>query len=437
MATKARSHDESSGSGSGPPLRGSDRAIVAGARRALEVAVDLRRWWERVDRADAYTDRYTETFVFRRPEDTSFGFFEDAELMNGTLPIIGNVQRMRYDRTKAGRSAEAMRRQIKAFVLKYFMRVSDFRNPQQVPESEHSELPGFLRYFDRRPDDDYKTSGFGYRQLYYRLQKTGEEGRFPAQQPAEWGAVELPPADAIIDLGGLRDTYEWIVVKNPIEDFGFVFAPLGANGPQMKLPVKAANHLVLSRDTITIDETDCGDGVLGRYGIGYGFIKDPGRPGVFAYGPGQLEPALQLIIWEVHDNGEVYVRMTFVSRAPEALLNMSLNPLQWGFALTDLVAPGASTGWLRPFKQVADGLPFSDVVVDPVLPSVKLLNLLTGNVAGKYFGISERDIDKELLYLHFMQHYDAVLGSLQTWRQYRDWTKPAALPDWVKTGVSA
>ena len=43
----------------------------------------------------------------------------------------------------------------------------------------------------------------------------------------------------------------------------------------MRVPVKAANHLVLSRDTITIDEEDRGDGVLGRYGIGYGFVKDP------------------------------------------------------------------------------------------------------------------------------------------------------------------
>ena len=47
----------------------------------------------------------------------------------------------------------------------------------------------------------------------------------------------------------------------------------------MKVPIKAANHLVLSRDTITIDEEDRGDGVLGRYGIGYGFIKDSGTPG--------------------------------------------------------------------------------------------------------------------------------------------------------------
>ena len=43
-----------------------------------------------------------------------------------------------------------------------------------------------------------------------------------------------------------------------------------------------------------------------------------------------------------------------------------------------------------------------------------MLNLLSGDAAEKYFGISERDLDKELLYLHFMQHYDAVLGSLQS-----------------------
>lgn len=437
MASTERSSDESAQSGTRQRLSSEDREITAGARRALEVAVSLRRWWEQVDEAGAYSDRYTETFVFRRPEDTSFGFFENAELSNGKLPIIGNVQRMRFDRSKAGTSPEAMQKQIKAFVLKYFMRVSDFRSPQPVPAPDQTELPGVLRYFDRRPSGEYKTSGFGYSQLYYRLSKTAEEGRFPSRKATRRSGVELPPQDAIIDLRKLQSTYDWIAVKNPIEDFGFVFAPLGTSGPQLRIPVKAANHLVLSRDTITIDEKDRGDGVLGRYGIGYGFIKDSGKPGAFAYGPGQLEPALQLIVWEVHDTGEVYVRMTFVSRAPEALLNISLNPMQWGFALTDLVAPGSSSGWLEPFKKMADSLPFSDIMVDPVLPSVNLLNLLTGNAAEKYFGVSERDINKELLYLHFMKHYEAVLGSLQTWRQYKDWTRPAGLPDWVRTGVSA
>ena len=231
MASEARSSDKSNGPDPERRLSGEERQIVRGARRALRAAVDLRRWWEKLDEADAYTDRYTETFVFRRPEDTSFGFFEDAKLMNGTLPVIGNVQRMRYDRTKAGTSARALQKQIKAFVLEYFMRVSDFRDPQPVPESEQNELPGILRYFDRRPSDEYKTGGFGYSQLYYRLRETGEEGRFPTQKAGRHGAVELPPRDAVIDLRKLQDTFEWIVVKNPIEDFGFDFAPLGANGP--------------------------------------------------------------------------------------------------------------------------------------------------------------------------------------------------------------
>ncbi len=437
MASETRSSDESARERIRPLLSSEDRQVIAAAPRALEAAVELRRWWERLDEADAYADRYTETFVFRRPEDSSFGFFEQAELPSGKLPIIGNVQRMRYDRTKAGTSARAMQRQIKAFVLEYFMRVSDYRRPQPVPEPGQTALPGVLRYFDRRPSAEYKAGGFGYGQLYYRLRESGEVGRFPRREAARRHDVELPPRDAIIDLGELDGAYEWIVVKNPIEDFGFVFAPFGVRGPQLKIPVKAANHLVLSRDTVTIDEEDRGDGILGRYGIGYGFIKDAGKPGILAYGPGQLEPALQLIVWEVHASGEVFVRMTFVSRAPEALLNISLNPMQWGFALSDLVAPAAASRWLDPFRKLADGMPFSGVMVDPVLPGVNLLNRLTGNAAERFFGISERDIDKELLYLHFMQHYEAVLGSLQTWRQVEDWARASGLPEWVRTGVSS
>ena len=436
MTSEARSSEEPIRAGARPRLDKEDREILSAARRALDVAVDLRRWWEEVDRDDAYTDRYQETSVFRRPEDTSFGFFEDAQLSKGKQAIIGNVQRMRYDRTKSGMSAREMQRQIREFVLKYFMKVSDYRQPQPVPEPDQAELPEILSYFDRRPDEDFKTGGFGYSQLYYRLQESGEEGRFPSQAPARHGSAELPPEDAIIDLHKLQDTFDWIVVRNPIANFGFDFNPLGDDGPQIRIPVKAANHLVLSRDTITIDE-EKRDGILGRYGIGYGFIRDPGRPGMLAYGPGQLEPALQLIIWEVTDEGDVFVRMTFVSRAPEAVLNVPVNPLMWGFTVADMVAPDTTDGVLKPFKRLAEAMPFSDVMVDPILPSVKALNALSGGAAEKYFGISERDLSKEMLYLHFLKHYDAVLGSLQTWRQYRDWSDPSSLPDWVKTGVSS
>jgi hypothetical protein len=42
-----------------------------------------------------------------------------------------------------------------------------------------------------------------------------------------------------------------------------------------------------------------------------------------------------------------------------------------------------------------------------------------------------------LTYAHFVQHYNAVLGSRQTWEMFPDWTAESKLPDWVKSGDSA
>jgi hypothetical protein len=81
-------------------------------------------------------------------------------------------------------------------------------------------------------------------------------------------------------------------------------------------------------------------------------------------------------------------------------------------------------------------MPFSTSYLHPVLPMVRLLNLFTGNLAGDQFGISEAQINKTLTYIHFEQHYNAVMGSRQTWEQFSDWTDDTRLPDWVKNGHS-
>ena len=72
---------------------------------------------------------------------------------------------------------------------------------------------------------------------------------------------------------------------------------------------------------------------------------------------------------------------------------------------------------------------------DPVLPTVGLLNLVTFGQAAKQLCISKRAIIKEALFIHFQQHYQAILGSLQTWRQIPDWTAAEEkLPAWVISG---
>ncbi|MFT4639616.1 MAG: hypothetical protein ACI8T1_002941 [Verrucomicrobiales bacterium] len=401
-----------------------DLDVVDGAERALIAAVELKRWWEQVDKAGSYQSKFKEAFVHLRPEDHSFGFFEEADLASGKTKVIGNVQQQLYHRPKSG-TPKFVAEQIRAFVLHYFMRTSVYRTPQPQPEGETSSSA--LKHLSQFPSaEDYKLQGFGYEQRYYKERAASDVGKFIDENQK-----------AIIDLNDLKANYEWVVIRNPIVDFQMNLRPLGVKGPDLALPVPwAANWLVMSPDTITIDDNP-GDGLLGRYGIGYAFMKDPGKPGMFAYGPGQLEPALQTIVWEVHDNGDVTVRMCFVSGAPKAFLNVSANPLDWGFMATDLLTAGQFSGFLAPFRRAANMLPLSAIKFDPVYPAVRALNVLTMGAAGSQLGISEESINKTLTYIHFQQHYNAVLGSRQTWEMFPDWTDEPHLPDWVKLGESA
>ncbi|MFT5469741.1 MAG: hypothetical protein ACI8UO_004863 [Verrucomicrobiales bacterium] len=401
-----------------------DRENIAGAQRALEAGVELKKWWEEIDASGSYGNRFQEAFVHNRPEDHSFGFFETAELAGGKTKVIGNVQQQLYHRPKAG-SPQFVQEQIREFVLRYFMRVSVYRTPQPTPEEV--DVPKALKPMSQYPSkDDYKLQGFGYSQRYFKKRGSEEIEKF-----------EEADQKTILDLRDLRDNYDFAMIRNPIVDFQMNVRPLGVRGPDLALPIPwAANWLVMSPDTITIDENP-GAGLLGRYGIGYSFMRDPGEPGMFAYGPGQLEPTIQTLVWEVHENGDVIVRMSFVSAAPKAILNISANPLDWGFMAANLLTAGKLSNVLSPMRKAVNTLPLSKFSFDPVYPMVRALNFLTFGAAGKKLGISQDEINKTLTYVHFLQHYNAVLGSRQTWEMFPDWTAEAGLPDWVKTGDSA
>ena len=66
-----------------------------------------------------------------------------------------------------------------------------------------------------------------------------------------------------------------------------------------------------------------------------------------------------------------------------------------------------------------------------------MLNFLTAGQAGRIFGLSKDQIIKEALFIHFLQHYQTIVGSLQTWRQINDWTAADELPEWVVSGRSS
>jgi hypothetical protein len=273
-------------------------------------------------------------------------------------------------------------------------------------------------------EPDILRQGFGFTQCYYKLRDTGQVCKFPRESES-----------AIVDLRELGRKYEWIVAKVRIFDFNFRFKPFGPNGPEVSFPLREESYLVLSRDFI-LDEDDPSPGRLGRYGLGYAFIKDP-APGLLAYGPGEFDAAVELINFEVLESGEVRVSMVFVVNRFERIMNVSLDPVNWGLGFADFFSFGLTSRLLGPAKDVFERLPTGVGSFDPISAYVSLANALTGNLAGRELCITREQLEKEFLAQHFIQHYTTAVGSLLTWRQIPDWLDSARLPEWVVAGRSS
>ena len=404
-----------------------DRLVLDRVEGALTDGRELKRWWDRTY-PDGFAQKFELQRVFNRPAE-SFGFFDQVSLTSGVLPVMGNFQEMFYDRTRTPTSlnrqaAEWIRDQIREFVLHYFMRVSAFRQPEVYVESGRSMLPRYLEPLSWCPQADVLRQGFGFKQLYYKLRESGHLGKFSEQEET-----------AIVDLRDIGPKYEWIVVKVRIFDFSFTFRPFGSTGPELSVPLTEESYLVLSRDFI-LDEENPSPDCLGRYGFGYAFIRDP-TEGLVGYGPGQFRAAIENINFEVSRIGEICVRMSFVADRPQRIANVSLNPVDWSFRLTDLLSLGMTSRLLAPVKTALERIPISTDSFDPVYGFVSLANTLTWNQAAQQFCISKEQLDKDFLAQHFIQHYATIVGSLLTWRQIPDWLDSAALPEWVITGRSS
>jgi hypothetical protein len=402
--------------------------IPESVERFLADGLALKRWWEQASAANSFAECFELERVFNRPA-SSFGFYDQAQLERGPLPVMGNYQEMFYDQPRTPtafrqEAAEWMRGQMREFALRYFMRVSDFREPEASADHDPQSAPPFLSSLSWRPQPAVGRVGFGFSQLYYKLRETGQIGRF-------YGADQY----AIVDLREIGAKYEWIVVKVRIFDFKFTFRPFGAEAPELGLPLKEESYLVLSREFVT-DQDRPQPGVLGEYGLGYAFIKNPVE-GVLAYGPGEFDAAIELINFRVLESGEVRVRMAFVANRPKRIANVSLDPIDWGFRLADLFSLGMASRLLAPVKSAYSETPFRQGSFDPVYAYISLANTLTGDQAAKQWGISRERLEKEFLTRHFMQHYQTIVGSLLTWRQIPDWLDAQALPEWVVTGSSA
>lgn len=400
-----------------------DRAILAGVEDALADGRELLGWWRAARRADRFAQRFELVTTFNRP-DTGFSFFDTAPVAGSPLRVMGDHADLLYDRPKSGGPAAAasswMDRQMREFALRYFLRVSDSRDPEVVSRAGGAPLPAFLQALSWCPEADPGLRGFGYTQLYYK-RRDGRVGKFP---PAE--------RHAIVDLRTIGEEYEWVVLLVRIFDFNLAFHPLGSRLPAIDVPLRERQLAVLHRDFIA-DRDAPEPGVLGEYGPGYAVLPNPLARGVLAYGPGHFGAGFQLFRFRVLESGEVRAVLTFVVNRPERLVNLSLDPSVWLTELASQVLPGdVFERYVPPAgsRSQSDGF-------DPILGSLSLLNAMTGGLAARRFCISGEQLEKDMLVKHYTQNFEMIEGSVFTWRQIPDWLDRAALPGWVKTGVSA
>lgn len=405
-----------------------DRIVLDSLEGFLSDGKALKNWWHDAYAHDSFDERFDLVHTLHRPEN-SFGVFGEVQLERGPFAAMGVQDEVFYDRPKgqaegSGELANWMRDQIKEFVLHYFMRTSDFRLPQQTVTSDDNQVPGFLKPFSMKPKEEVERKGMGFTQMYYKRSDTGEIGKF-----AEEGASE------ILDLREIGTTYDWVVVKLRVFDFCVTMKPLGPDLPRVTMPLKEESYLVMTPDFITnVDNPE--PGVLGEYGFGYAFVKNPHR-GPFAYGPGEFEAAFQTINFKVMDTGETRVFMTFVSDQPDKIMNLNIDPVNWSFSLADMMSFGMTSRVFKPIKHLLDEMPLKAENVDPTIPALDFLNSVTGGQAGDMLDMRKETLYKGFLTQHSMQHYQTLLGSLRTWRQIPDWLDADALPDWVVSGKSS
>src|SRR5262249_50026323 len=171
--------------------------------------------------------------------DTSFGFFDEVDFEGKKVGVMGDVQDMAYDQPKAERSDWAG--QIREFVLHYFMRITDFREPEAYAESGTTGSP-FPWPINWCAKQEPRVGGFGYEQLFYKLASTGEIGKFAEEDRF-----------AIIDLREIGQKYEWVLGKVRIFNFILQFAPWGLDLPYLEIPLHEETFVILNREFI-VDE---------------------------------------------------------------------------------------------------------------------------------------------------------------------------------------
>ena len=406
-------------------LSAQDHVILRQVEPALATGLRLRQWWDETQGEEL--QRFELVRTIGKP-DRGFSFFGAAPLDQSTLPVMGDLQNLFYDRPKTpgsvAVSAHWMNEQIRELVLRYLLRILQSRRPQAFAD-ESRAVPRLLRPISWCPEPRKTFQGFGYRQLYFKMQGSGEVGKFIG--PEQW---------RIIDLRRLLDTYEWVVVLIRIFDFDLDFHPLGHNFPGIDIPLREHQYAVLSRGFLT-DRQHPEPGALGEFGLGYALLPRPiPERSVLAYGPGNFQAGFQQFNFRVLESGIVRVFLRFMVNRPQRLVNLSIDPLDWAFELAARFPNTRAHRTVESWRRAFDRLPGRGLTVSPIFSSLALLNLLTRGQAAERLCISKQQLEKDMLIKHFQQTFDTIEATLFVWRQVPNWLDRQALPAWIRAGTS-
>jgi hypothetical protein len=395
--------------------------IQTDAERALRDGRMLASWFFQTDAANSYRDVFPLLENVAAP-DRAIGFFDHAPISTGTIPILGYAHEMSFDIAKDG-AAEDQCGQLREFVLRYLLRVSEITPPQPGAELGFGPLTdAFLKLMKIGPTRQVVHRGFGHVQLCYK-DAAGQQGLFPEAEQA-----------AIVDLREIGPKYQWVVMRARPFDYEMDLAPVGPAGPRLVLPLPDSPTIVLSPDWI-VNQDRPAPGVLGRYGFGYALLHDPTPIGPQVYGPAQFEACFQVIHFEMLETGESRVRMAFAGNQPDRILDVKIDPIGLGLRAGGALSFGLTDRLLKPFQPLLDRRPTFGSF-DPLLGFLSLANTATAGLASKGFDISRRQLFKDILTRHFQLYYQLILDSLLAYRKVRDWRDTASLPPWAMQGTA-
>src|SRR5215471_13151886 len=155
-----------------------DAQVLPRVPEYLSKGLDLLHWWREVESKGGPANQFRLDRSFNRAT-RSFGFYGNAPVGSSTMPVMGNVQEMFYDQTRAPaslnrESAEWMKSQLREFVMKYFMRISSFRQPEAYVNSAISIPPPAFQFLSWCSNPAAREVGFGFSQLFHKPIGSGQ-----------------------------------------------------------------------------------------------------------------------------------------------------------------------------------------------------------------------------------------------------------------------